>query len=145
MKVPPNLLHQNSSRRLCSSGKPNSSYSNTSGTKLSMVKTQKIHAFVKISFISPTLRNTFPSCPGFIPVFGKRSRMLDFRYGVWYDEYINKLKKFSKPDVNQGRKVRSLLHLPPGAETAEGSSAAMGTLFSRGGGVLLRLFLHRCV
>ena len=66
--------------------------------------------------------------------------MLDFRRGVWYDEHINKRKKFGKPDVSQGRKVRSLLHLPPGAETAEGSSAAMGTLFFPGGGYCCGFF-----
>ena len=70
--------------------------------------------------------------------------MLDFRQGVWYDGHINELKKIGKPDVSQGRKVRSLLHFPPGAETAKGSSAARVLSFSRGG-VLLRLFLHRCV
>ena len=43
------------------------------------------------------------------------------------------MKKFGKPDVSQGRKVRSLLHFPPGAETAEGSSAARVLSFSRGG------------
>lgn len=71
--------------------------------------------------------------------------MLDFRQGVWYDGHINKLKKFGKPDVSQGRKVRSLLHFPPGAETAEGSSAARVLSFSRGGGTIAAFFTQMCV
>ena len=109
-----------------------------------MVKTQKIHVFVKNSFISPTFHNTFSLfLSGNLPGF-RKIRMLDFRRGVWYDEHINKLKKFGKPDVSQGRKVRSLLHLPPGQKPQKVVRLQWVLSFSRGG-VLLRLFLHRCV
>ena len=66
--------------------------------------------------------------------------MLDFRYGVWYDEYINKLKKFGKPDVNQGRKVRSLLHLPPGQKPQKVVRLQWVLSFSRGGGYYCGFF-----
>ena len=66
--------------------------------------------------------------------------MLDFRQGVWYDEYIHKRKKFGKPDVSQGRKVRSLLHLPPGQKPQKVVRLQWVLSFSRGGGTIAAFF-----